>query len=190
MKENLIKLGAAVIAMTTCLASAQVYQGNGGYHENRGYQNRHDQRRGANRRHEDRRRSGRYAAGHYTSTTRWNGRSDHFVLQYVINLSSGGHSRLEATSMQDRNMPNNDPNTDTHGGILRYMHSGHDVIQTGDWDQNGDSVTIHLTRIQYGRTTRSKSETLRGRLNGNQLVVDSFDRDFYGDRFNTTFQKD
>jgi hypothetical protein len=145
-------------------------------------------RKGGDRRHNDRR--ARYAAGHYSSTTRWTQRDEEFVIRYVINLGGDGHARLEATSVQDRNMPNNGRNTDSHGDILRYMHSGHDVIQTGSWDQNGDSVTIHLNRMQYGRKSNSKNETLRGRLNGNGLKIDSFDRNFYGDRFDTTFDKD
>jgi len=180
MNEKLIKTGVVALAMATCFAFGQ----------DNGYQRRHDQRQGGYHRREDRRRSGRYAAGHYTSVSRWSARGDRFSIRYVINLGSDGHSRLEATSLEDRNMPNNDRNTNPHGDILRYMHTGHDVIQTGNWDQNGNDVTIRLNRIQYGRTTRSKSETLRCRLSGNGLVIDSFDRNFYGDRFDTTFDKD
>jgi len=169
------------------LASWQSGYQNNGYQKD-GYQNRRYQhRQGSYHRRLTR---GMYAAGHYTSVARWTRNGNEFVIRYVINLSSEGHARLEATSLQDRNMPNNDANTDPHGDILRYMHTGHDVIQTGNWRQDGNDITIHLTQIEYGHTVRSKSETLRAHVAGNTLVVDSYDSNFYGDRLDTTFRKD
>lgn len=153
-----------------------------GKHSNYGQRRQGGDRRNSTRKY--------YAAGHYTNVSRWARKGQEFVIRYVINLSSDGKSRLEATSLQDRNMPNNDRNTDKHGDILRYMHSGHDVIQNGTWSQNGTDVTIRLTKIRYGGTDRSKSETLRGHLTNGTLHVSSFDRNFYGDQFNPTFKKD
>ena len=131
----------------------------------------------------------RHAAGHYMNTTEWRQQGQHFAVQYVINLGGDGGARLEATSLEDRNMPNNDRNTDPHGQILRYMHSGHDVIQRGTWGQDGDRVTIHLTDMEFGHKNRPKSETLRAHLQGSTLYVDNYDTDFYGARFNTAFTR-
>jgi len=115
--------------------------------QNYGYQNdryHQDRRNGGSRRNSNRRNSYRFAAGHYTNVTRWTKRGQEFVIQYTINLSNSGTARLQASSLQDRNMPNSGRNTDPHGDILKYMHAGHDVIQTGRFDQNGGGVTIYF----------------------------------------------
>ena len=134
-----------------------------------------DHRQGKNSR-----RHGMAAAGLYRDLETWHKSGQEFKVRYSLNLSSEGHANLDIKSMQDRNMPNNDANTDPHGELLRYMHSGHDVIQTGTWTQNGSDVTVQLDHIRYGRTQRSKSETLHGHLSGGVLSIDNFDKDFYG----------
>ena len=168
------------------LASLQNYD----YQYQHRYQHRYQRNRRQGGYHRHYTRYGYAAAGHYSNVSRWHGHGQQFSIQYVINLSSDGHARLEATSLEDRNMPNNDRNTDPHGDILRYMHSGHDVIQTGSWRQDGGSITINLDSIRYGHTNRSKSETLRGHVNANHLTIDNYDRTFYGDNFNPSFRKD
>lgn len=120
------------------------------------------------------------AAGLYRDTETWRNGGQQFRVRYSLNLSSEGHAFLDVNSLQDRNMPNNDSNTDPHGELLRYMHAGHDVIQSGTYTQNGSEITIHFDRIKYGRTQRSKSETMHGRLSGGVLTMDNFDKTFYG----------
>ncbi len=135
----------------------------------------HDRVQGRKPRHQ-----GMAAAGLYRDLETWHKNGQEFKVRYSLNLSSEGHANLDVKSMQDRNMPNNDSSTDPHGELLRYMHNGHDVIQTGTWTQNGSDITVQLDHIRYGRTQRGKSETLHGHLNGGVLTMDNFDRVFYG----------
>lgn len=132
----------------------------------------------------------RSAAGNYMDTEQWGHNNESFQIKYTLDLARNSRqARLVADSTWDRNMPNDDRDTNRHGDILRYLHSGHNVVQTGRWSQNGDNVTITFDRISYGNTSRSKSETMRGRLKGNTIIIDSFDRDFYGRDARLTFER-
>lgn len=128
------------------------------------------------------------AVGRYTDSERWSRRNDDFFVKYVLELSSNGRARLVVSS-EDRNMPNDETSRRQHGDVIRYLHSGQDVVQTGRWSQSGDRVTINWDRISYGGTTRTKSSTWRGRQQVRDLRFDSYDESFYGRRSELTFER-
>lgn len=132
----------------------------------------------------------RSAAGNYMDTDQWGHNNESFQIKYTLDLArSSRQARLIADSTWDRNMPTDDRDTNRHGEILRYLHTGQNVEQTGHWTQSGDQVTITFDRISYGRTSRSKSERLTGRLKGNTIIIDQWDRDFYGRDARLTFER-
>jgi len=131
---------------------------------------------------------GRNASGRYSDTDEWRRRNDHFKVTYALDLRQSGDVRL-VVAAEDRNMPDDRDARYDHGDILKYLQDGHDVIETGRWTQNGDRVTITFDSIQYGRTSCDKREVLKGRVKGNTLWIDDFEKSFYGHGSSLSFEK-
>ena len=131
----------------------------------------------------------RRAAGRYGDSENWTRRGQTFELRYELNLSrDSGDAELRVSPIGDRNEPNDQHDTRGHGQILDYLHTGHSVTQTGQWWQKGDTVYIHFTTIHYGSTTRPKSERLSGKIEHGTIFTDTWDKDFYGDKAQLSFE--
>lgn len=128
-------------------------------------------------------------SGRYTDYEHWGRNGDSFQLQYSLDLSEQSHRARLVASSKDRNMPNDATDRERHGDILSYLHTGQDVIQTGNWHVEGNRVIIDLDRIEYGRTSRSKSERLVGDLRGTSIYITTWDRAFYGRDVRMTFER-
>lgn len=130
----------------------------------------------------------RYAVGHYTDSEKWSRRGQTFALRYTLDLDQSRKARLTVAPEGDRNEPTDRRDKAGHGTILEYLHSGHKVTQLGTWSQQSNVVTVHFDRIQYGRTDRSKSETLIGHLKGSSIFTTVWDKSFYGHDAKLSFE--
>ncbi len=123
---------------------------------------------------------GRGQGRQFTDEERWrNGRQD-FVMRYTLTLRSDSGARMVVESIQDRNMPNGRVDRQTHGDILKYLINGQAVNQSGHWTQQGNTVTILFDTIQTGGAPRGRKEKFTGHMGNGTLVMDDWDRTFYG----------
>lgn len=119
-------------------------------------------------------------ARQFTDEERWRNDRQEFVMRYSLSLESDSDARLVVESIQDRNMPNDKTDRHTHGEILRYLVDGQSVNQSGHWSQHGDTVTITFDTIQTGAAPRGRKEKFTGHMRNGTLVMDDWDRTFYG----------
>ncbi|MEA2552635.1 MAG: hypothetical protein QOJ65_811 [Fimbriimonadaceae bacterium] len=169
------------------------FSGNGhyitDYRDDPQWRNRYDDRGQQSGQWQGDSNSNRSARGSYTDMERWRRGNEEFIMKYSLDLRGDGTARLVVSSEQDRNMPNDASNRRSHGDIIKYMHQGHDIIQTGTWSQNGSKITLRLDRIQYGSTRRDKNEVVRAHVTGNVLYWDEFDKAFYGRNARLGFER-
>lgn len=138
----------------------------------------------------DQDRTARVAAGHYTDTERWSRNGQDFQVLYTLDLAKqSGQAIMKVSPQGDRNEPNDKTDRSAHGTILDYLHTNQTVTQTGHWWQKGDNVYITFTRIEYGSTSRDKSERLTGRIKGTTIFIDEWDKSLYGHDAKLSFEK-
>lgn len=123
---------------------------------------------------------GRAVSGRYTADDRWQSDRGDWDVRYNLELSTDSdRATLSVLPMRDRGLPDDKSNRRSHGEILKYLQSS-DVIQMGRWTQKGDQITISFDTIQTGGAPRSRHEKLVGRLRNGVLIIDDWNRDFYG----------
>ena len=119
-------------------------------------------------------------AGRFSDEERWRNNHQEFVMRYSLTLESDSDAKLVVESLQDRNMPNDKDDRHTHGDILRYLIDGHNVNQSGHWSRDGDKVTITFDTIETGGAPRGRREQMVGHMRDGKLVMQDWDRTFYG----------
>jgi hypothetical protein len=144
-------------------------------------------RGGGNNGHDDNRSV--QVAGRYADSDEWRKHGQHFLVRYSLELRRQGDARLVVSSVEDRDMPDDKDSRFDHGDILKYLQRGQDVMETGQWVQDGDRVTITLDRVQYGETSRPKKEVLRGRMRNGTLWIDDYEKSFYGHNVSLSFER-
>jgi hypothetical protein len=132
----------------------------------------------------------RTAAGRYTDHENWTRNGQTFALLYTLDLArNSGQAIMTVAPQTDRNEPNDKNDRAAHGDVLDYLHTGQTVRQIGHWWQKGNTISITFTEIQYGKTSRAKSERLSGHLKGTTIFIDAWDRSFFGHDAKLSFEK-